>query len=336
MSRPPRNGDNRGRPRNGRYATLDDEESLRRRLAFFFLDPVQKWHARKQIPYKLLLQFIKIFLVTSQVVVYGQYRYARTKYHTDNQIAFEHLFLKGWDSVREIHAYPPSTGEYAIYKKSTFYEYLNYIGQTFHQLEGLTVNPVFPDEESFTLCIRRFSDGRVFPNLTWDISFDSWDPRTDCLRVPFDQLGPAFNSSRFLHEHNTSVPWDTLVGMSVDFSIDTVTYASLSPLYGPECFRFDTQIEFDNSDFDGQIPVTLKIDTNRRQCPDPVMITTEKAVTVQILNYVVIAVCLVSLILCCRALIRAQLLRARSQKFFFENYGWKLTQSEKLDFLNCW
>ena len=35
------------------------EEKLRRRLAFHFMDPVEKFIARRQVPWKLLLQFLK-------------------------------------------------------------------------------------------------------------------------------------------------------------------------------------------------------------------------------------------------------------------------------------
>ena len=35
------------------------EEKLRRRLAFHFMDPVEKFIARRQVPWKLILQFLK-------------------------------------------------------------------------------------------------------------------------------------------------------------------------------------------------------------------------------------------------------------------------------------
>ena len=39
------------------------EEELRRRLAFHFMDPVDKFIARRQVPWKLLLQFLKGTLI---------------------------------------------------------------------------------------------------------------------------------------------------------------------------------------------------------------------------------------------------------------------------------
>jgi mucolipin 3 len=57
------------------------------------------------------IYFFQVLLVTAQLIIFGNYRFNHTKYYNDNLIAFEHLFLKGWDSVREIHAYPPAAGK---------------------------------------------------------------------------------------------------------------------------------------------------------------------------------------------------------------------------------
>ena len=43
------------------------EERLKRRLRFFFLNPVQKWAATRRFPFKLFTQIIKIIFVTVQV-----------------------------------------------------------------------------------------------------------------------------------------------------------------------------------------------------------------------------------------------------------------------------
>ena len=59
------------------YGTMDSplfkqnslgEERLKRRLRFFFLNPVQKWAATRRFPFKLFTQIIKIIFVTVQVV----------------------------------------------------------------------------------------------------------------------------------------------------------------------------------------------------------------------------------------------------------------------------
>lgn len=125
--------------------------------------------------------------------------------------------------------------------------------------------------------------------------------------------------------------------MHVNFTVKTVSYSKSGPLVGPECFEFHTTILFDNSDFDGQIPVSLKLKPRRRQCPKPFQPdSSAKTVTLEVLNIVVIAICGLSFLLCARALVRGQKLRAEAVKHLKEKEGWVLTWSEKLEFFNCW
>lgn len=48
-------------------------ERMRSRLRYYFMNPLEKWEARRQFPYKLTLQLIKIFLVTLQVSVFVRF-----------------------------------------------------------------------------------------------------------------------------------------------------------------------------------------------------------------------------------------------------------------------
>lgn len=43
------------------------EERMRRKLKFFFMNPIEKWQAKQRFPYKFLVQVFKIILVTIQV-----------------------------------------------------------------------------------------------------------------------------------------------------------------------------------------------------------------------------------------------------------------------------
>lgn len=40
------------------------EERMRRKLFFFFMNPIEKWQTRRRFPYKFLVQLIKIVLVS--------------------------------------------------------------------------------------------------------------------------------------------------------------------------------------------------------------------------------------------------------------------------------
>ena len=48
------------------------EDRMRRKLKFFFMNPWQKWKAKKKFPFKMILQIIKVVLVTIQVILFAQ------------------------------------------------------------------------------------------------------------------------------------------------------------------------------------------------------------------------------------------------------------------------
>ncbi len=110
----------------------------------------------------------------------------------------------------------------------------------------------------------------------------------------------------------------------------------LGPLLGPECFNFDVSIDFNNDDYDGQMPVELKVDPHRMQCPQPRIVSSDSAALMSAHNYTVIILSVLSLILCVRALVRAQFLKYRTKRLFKTRFGLTLTTKEKLLFLNGW
>lgn len=47
----------------------DNVECLRRKIKFYFMNPCEKYHARGRKPWKLILQIIKIAIITIQVLI---------------------------------------------------------------------------------------------------------------------------------------------------------------------------------------------------------------------------------------------------------------------------
>lgn len=45
------------------------ETALKEDLKFYFMNPCEKYRARRQIPWKLALQILKILMVTTQVIL---------------------------------------------------------------------------------------------------------------------------------------------------------------------------------------------------------------------------------------------------------------------------
>ena len=48
-----------------------EEEKIKRKLKFFFLNPVEKYYATRKLPWKLCLQILKVFIVTVQLWIFA-------------------------------------------------------------------------------------------------------------------------------------------------------------------------------------------------------------------------------------------------------------------------
>ncbi len=57
-----------------RQQRLDEQSSLRAELVAFFQTPCQKWRNRRSPPAKLAMQFLKVALLTLQMVLFAQVR----------------------------------------------------------------------------------------------------------------------------------------------------------------------------------------------------------------------------------------------------------------------
>ena len=298
------------------------------------MDPIQKFIARRQTPWKLILQFAKIFLITAQILIFGQFRYAHTNYYKDNHIAFEHLFLRNWDAAREINAYPPATGKFALYKKESFYAFFNYTAGTYARLNELTLSPTVPNT-TLDFCVESYIP---VPNGDMNDNFviHGEEFQLKCIKLHNRTL-VNFNSQKYLIQNDFDVPWNLLIQMKMNFTVNTITSRQLGPVRGQECFKFHIEILFDNRDHDGQIPIELISTPKRFTCPNPSMTEdTEETNSIRVLSVIVGLTCLTSFILCCRALIRGQILAKETANFFEVRYGLKLTLMEKTQFLNLW
>lgn len=58
--------------------------------------------------------------------MFASQRYSHVTYLWNTKVTFSHLFIKEWDTSREITAYPPATGPLAIYQIQEFYEFLDF------------------------------------------------------------------------------------------------------------------------------------------------------------------------------------------------------------------
>ncbi|CAK9302414.1 unnamed protein product [Gordionus sp. m RMFG-2023] len=308
---------------------------VHRRLKFFFMDPLQKWKIRKQFPWKLTLQLVKIVFVTFHIALFTTNRYKHVVYFEHTQISFKHLFLKDWESNREVISYPPSNGIFAIYGIDEFYGSLNYAIQKYFGLELIAIGsydfPVNNKSEVYVeLCEYYYLVGQIWA-YNHSYIFDS-QTNYNCTKFY------TWNTTA-LSYNNFPFNFDSLIRVDLKLKLNTVHLKVLQPSISPDCYAFEVKISYDNSEHSGHLIISLDTQNIQHPChgkiyyPEKHWLSKPQLI---IMNLLILTICSVSLYLCVRALIRAHKLKEDCVKFFKVYYNTNLTKSDRLEFLNLW
>lgn len=323
------------------FAALNQvEEKMRRKLQFFFMNPIEKWKAKRKFPFKFIVQVIKIVLVTFQLCLFAHNRYNHVNYTWDNRISFSHLFLLGWDSTREINAYPPGAGPLAVYKIDEFYSTLDYAYAGYANLSNAIGPYSYNDEDNNmpdpVFCQYNYKEGIIY-GFNESYQFNSEIVET-CINFT-RKVDEEFHSELFIKNAGLDISFSSLVRAKLMFSIKTINFRAAGPITPPDCYRFDVEIIFDNEDHDGQMSLILEAEPYKLQCKGDTAYITDNEID-QILrstlNILVILICVVSCALCSRAIYRAQLLKELTVQFFRTTYEKELSVDGRLEFLNIW
>ncbi|XP_063701086.1 mucolipin-3-like isoform X3 [Culicoides brevitarsis] len=320
-------------------SSTHSEDKMRRRLQFFFMNPIEKWKARRKFPYKFFVQVIKIILVTMQLCLFAHSRYKHVNYTWDNKVTFSHIFLRGWDPQMEVAAYPPETGPLSVYVIDDFYKTIDFALVGYSNLSQAIGPYSYPNEnntaEPIKMCIYRYKEGTIFG---FNESY-IFNPEIDGLCVELHSNVTKIGSKQWFIDHDIQIDFSAFVKATLDFSVKTINFKAAGPIAPPDCYRFDIQILFDNSDHDGQVILTLDAEPIRLNCKGDVEYFRHSVIDAalrSILNFFVIIICCLSFGLCARALYRAQLLRIDTQSFFVNHFGQELSWDGKMEFLNVW
>ncbi|MGH0138006.1 UNVERIFIED_CONTAM: hypothetical protein FKN15_065337 [Acipenser sinensis] len=149
-------------------SSQEEEEALRRKLKYFFMSPCDKYHAKGRKPFKLVLQFLKIVIVTVQLVLFGLSNQMVVMFKEENTVSFKHLFLKGYSDGGD--------DTYAVYTQGDLYESIFYTVDQYLALSDSTVGRYAyvwgqkVNESALYLCQQYYKKGRIDPaNDTFNI-----------------------------------------------------------------------------------------------------------------------------------------------------------------------
>ncbi|XP_019954915.2 mucolipin-3 isoform X1 [Paralichthys olivaceus] len=305
-------------------------EDFRRRLKYFFMNPCEKYRARGRKPWKLVLQIVKIAIITIQLVSFGLSNEMMVTFKDENLMAFRHLFLKGYKDHR--------LGGYALYTKADVYDHIYYVINRYIRLQNLTVGNlayerVDGENTPLSLCQEFYRNSSIDPgNETFDI-----DPHIDkdCTSIYPEQT--LDNSSSLTH-FNFSLDFKRLLSVNIYLTLKTINLQTVRHHELPDCYDFYIMIMFDNHAHSGKIMVTVEYDVRIYECRDWNVEGTSGKYDYLLLWFdsVVILACLTSLILCIRSVIKGIQLQIEFNAFFQAHYNKTVTWSDRMEFVNGW
>ncbi|XP_041475423.1 mucolipin-3-like [Lytechinus variegatus] len=322
--------------------TLRSRQEMRWELRYFFMNPYLKYKKRGRKPWKLGVQLLKIIFVTIQLVAFGTSQFSLNKFYEGNQEAFEHLFLKSWSSGFDSKAYPKSDELYAIYEQESFFKHLDYVAYQFSNLKTNAIGTYGYDhrEEGEARALHVYQENYKEIKITDDGQFViNEDIHESFIVIPVN-TSQNISVKDYLELHNQTLCLDTLRLFKMNFVISSVHLKDSKTFTIPDCIKFNITINYDNTVHSGRMPVSLGVEhnffTNCSNKYDDDELEKSAARIIFTLDILVLLLCLISMILCLRSIVKAQQLKFKTMKFFKVHYNCKLSTSDRMEFLNLW
>lgn len=228
----------------------------------------------------------------------------------------------------------------------TVEEYFNTIDYAIYGLRNLSkaIGPYSyaTDDNSMgpvKICLSQYREGIVFGFNESYVFNPEIDVSCQTLGANDTKQDTFKGIQEYLRNNSIYIQFSALVKTQIIFSIKTVNLKASGPISAPDCYQFDIEITFDNSDHDGQMILSLEAEPTRLFCEGDVQFKTNYRIDAALrstLNVFVIIICMISFGLCGRAVFRAQQLRIKTEEFFIKCYGNELSREGKWDFINMW
>uniref|UniRef100_A0A673A552 Uncharacterized protein n=1 Tax=Sphaeramia orbicularis TaxID=375764 RepID=A0A673A552_9TELE len=305
------------------------EENLRDDLRYYFMSPCEKYRARRQIPWKLGVQILKIVMITTQLVLFGLNNQLVVAYKEENTVTLKTLFLKDYSGMDE------DDYSVAVYTQQAVYDSLFYILDQYSQLVHLSVGPIgYAEDEDgklllLTICKQYYKRGSVKPS---DESYD----------IDAQLEEGAMNNGPNPKYRTTNDEFIVFVFRLIDikimFQLKGINLQTVRSRELPDCYSFFVTITFDNQCHSGKVKIFVDIDAQSSACRDWKISGTAQKNTHYLLVFdgFVILVCITSAVLCTRSIILAVRLLQRFSRFFKENYNRTVCEDDQREFLNGW
>uniref|UniRef100_A0A1A8S1G9 Mucolipin 1 n=3 Tax=Nothobranchius TaxID=28779 RepID=A0A1A8S1G9_9TELE len=305
----------------------DEEEALRRKLKYFFMNPCDKYHAKGRKPFKLGLQLLKIIIVTVQLVQFGLSNQMVVTFREENTAAFKHLFLKGYQD----------NAPQAVHTQAELYSRIYFAIEQYMALPRISlgryafVMGVGVNGSALSLCQRFYKRGSIDPvNDTFDI-----DPHvvTDCIGIDPPSLISTPGNGDY---KNFTLQFHKLINVTVDFQLKAINIQTIINNEIPDCYTFAITIVMDNRAHSGMVKISLQNRASIKECKDPTVSGHAESYALELFDVLVSFVCLLSLLLCGRSILRGIMLQNEYVWFFKHKLDRRASWGDRMEFINGW
>ncbi|XP_031163272.1 mucolipin-2 isoform X1 [Sander lucioperca] len=308
------------------------EDNLRDDLKYYFMSPCEKYRARRQLPWKLVVQILKIVMITTQLILFGLNNQLVVSYKEENTMALKNLFLKDYGGVDE------DDYSVAVYTQQSVYDSLFYVLDQYSQLGRLSVGSIGYGEEkdgkllSLVICKQYYKRGSMEPSD----EVNDIDAQLETICMSHDPK--TANQWKTQNSSFFDLDFYRLVDIKITFQLKGINLQTVRSRELPDCYLFNVTITFDNQCHSGKVKIFLDIDTQSCACRDWKISGTAQKNRHYLLVFdgFVILVCLTSAVLCTRSIVLAVRLLQRFSRFFHENYNRKVCEDDQKEFLNGW
>ncbi|KAL2089546.1 hypothetical protein ACEWY4_014234 [Coilia grayii] len=314
------------------HLDFEEVECFRRKLKYFFMNPCEKYKARGRKPWKLLLQIIKIAVITFQLVSFGLSNQMVVTFKEENLMTFRHLFLKDYTDG--------SADTYAVYTQTDMYDYMGHVIEQFTNLKNISVgNHAYEKADlkytPLVLCQESYRNGSISPgNETFDI-----DAQVDVECVKIYPVVPFWNNNNNNnHLANLTLDFKRLLAVNINFTLKAINLQTVQHHELPDCYDFDIMITFNNRAHSGRIKVDLDHNVEIKECKDWNVkgASPRNLVFILFFDTIIILTCLTSLTLCVRSVATGIKLQLEYVNFFATRYNKTVPWSDRMEFINGW
>ncbi|CAH2310442.1 mucolipin-2 isoform X1 [Pelobates cultripes] len=318
---------------------MDQEElNLKEDLLFYFMNPCDKYRARRQIPWKLSLQILKIIMVTAQLVLFGLSNQLVVSFKEENTMAFKHLFIKSYSGTDE--------DDYSrtVYTQTELTNSIFFAIDQYRQIKNISLGTIAYDthekHKGIRICKHHYRRGLIHPSNDTFYIDPTEETETECLHIDQELLTskPYLREISIMNSSFFKFEFYRLVKIEISFKLKGIDLQTIRVRELPDCYLFHNKIIFNNQAHSGKIKIFFDSDADIQDCRDwRISGSAQKnSHYVLVFDGFVILTCLTSLILCTRSIILAVKLQKRFERFFLERRSRRICSSDRLEFINGW